>query len=571
MSGSSTNTLGKYQIVREIARSNDVVYEATDPSLNRRVALKELSIPPNLTGAQKRERVERFLREGRAAGKLAHPNIVTIYEVGKENDRYYIAMEYLEGQTLRDCLQAGGALSIRDAVSYTLQLCSALAYAHQNGVIHRDIKPDNVQILPGGHVKLTDFGIARLMGESSITQDGQVFGTPSYMSPEQVAGKSLDTRSDIFSLGVMLYEMVAGKKPFTGDSVVTITYNIVNMEAPPPPGAPPYLVGIIRKAMAKDANARYSTVDEMAEDLREERCSGGMPLTGSLIGAWPPQGQMGQPNPFQPPASQQPVPPLTPYGTSMPSPGAGSLQGSAPDPFGPMTPAPPQVHTPPAPPSPPAPVMSSETKNFLGIFLLTIAFTGMLVFAVWAVRLAFTGYMTSSTSGTADALFQQGEEAYKNGSPDTAVQLWMQAMNASPDSTTAENARNRIYDVSVQRARTCYDARDYATLETYANSLIAAKPKRPEGYFYMALMRDAQGEMTAAKQNYQLAIQYGRNDAYGLAARDRLGNLYLQEGDMLSSNGQRQEALQAYENAREYGNADVMSQADQRIGNLNYR
>lgn len=287
MSASSTNTIGKYQIVREIARSNDIVYEAIDPSINRRVALKELSIPPNMTGAQRRERIERFLREGRAAGKLAHPGIVTIYEVGKDNDRYFIAMEYLEGQTLRDRIMAGGPLSIKDAIDITMQLCSALSYAHEHGVIHRDIKPDNVQMLPGGHVKLTDFGIARLTGEDSITQDGQVFGTPSYMSPEQVAGKKLDSRSDIFSLGVMLFEMIAGKKPFAGDSVVTITYNIVHMEAPPPPGAPPWLVGVIRKAMAKEPDGRYSTVDEMARDLSEERASGVFVPDLNTPGAWP--------------------------------------------------------------------------------------------------------------------------------------------------------------------------------------------------------------------------------------------------------------------------------------------
>ena len=246
----------------------------------------------------RRERIERFLREGRAAGKLAHPGIVTIYEVGKDGDRYFIAMEYLEGQTLRDRIIAGGPMSIRDAVDVTLQLCSALGYAHENGVIHRDIKPDNVQILPGGQVKLTDFGIARLTGESSITQDGQVFGTPSYMSPEQEAGKKLDSRSDIFSLGVMLYEMIAGKKPFAGDSVVTITYNIVHMEAPPPPGAPPWLVGIIRKAMAKEPDARYSKVDDMAQDLKDERASGVFLPDLAAPGAWPQPFGGQSPDPF---------------------------------------------------------------------------------------------------------------------------------------------------------------------------------------------------------------------------------------------------------------------------------
>jgi len=184
LSTSSTNTLGKYEIVREIARSNDVVYEATDPSINRRVALKELWMDPTVQGAQRRERIERFWREGKAAGRLSHPNIVTIFEVGKDGERHFIAMEFLEGQTLRNAIQAGGPMPLPTVKDYILQLCSALAYAHQNGVVHRDIKPENVQILPGGHIKLTDFGIARLMGEPSITQDGQVFGTPSYMSPE---------------------------------------------------------------------------------------------------------------------------------------------------------------------------------------------------------------------------------------------------------------------------------------------------------------------------------------------------------------------------------------------------
>ncbi|HOP80239.1 MAG TPA: serine/threonine-protein kinase, partial [Armatimonadota bacterium] len=263
----STNTLGKYQIIREIARSNDIVYEATDPTLGRRVALKELYFPPNIDGAQKRERIERFMREGKAAARLEHPNIVTVYEIGQEGDRFFIAMEFLGGQTLRDTIKARGALPVKDAVDITLQLCEALALAHQNNIVHRDVKPENVQILPGGHVKLTDFGIARIMSEPSITANGQVFGTPSYMSPEQVSGRNIDGRSDIFSLGVLLYEMLTGQKPFAGDTVVTITYNIMNSEPPPPPGVQPHLVAIIRKAMAKDPNMRFQSVEEMADAL----------------------------------------------------------------------------------------------------------------------------------------------------------------------------------------------------------------------------------------------------------------------------------------------------------------
>jgi len=188
----SSNKIGRYQIVREIARSNDIVYEAVDPSMGRRVAVKELLLPPNLVGAQKRERIERFYREAKAAGTLTHPNIVTVYEVGEDQGRHFIAMEYLEGHSLRDQLQMQGLVSVPEALRVAIAIGEALHYAHEHGVIHRDVKPDNVHLLPDGRVKLTDFGIARLMFESSLTANGQVFGTPSYMSPEQVAGKHLD-------------------------------------------------------------------------------------------------------------------------------------------------------------------------------------------------------------------------------------------------------------------------------------------------------------------------------------------------------------------------------------------
>jgi serine/threonine protein kinase len=558
LSSSSTNTLGKYQIIREIARSNDIVYEAIDPSINRRVALKELCIPPNVTGAQKRERVERFLREGRAAGKLAHPNIVTVYDVGKENDRYYIAMEFLTGQTLRDMLQAGGALSISDAVNYTLQLCDALSYAHENGVIHRDIKPDNVQILPGGHVKLTDFGIARMKGESSITQDGQVFGTPSYMSPEQVAGKKLDTRSDIFSVGVMLYEMIAGKKPFSGDSVVTITYNIVNMEAPPPPGAPPYIVGIIRKAMAKDPDVRYQSIDQLAEDLREQKSSAVFLPDPTSAPSWPPTQNAGTPqDPFA-----QPSMPVTPYGTPVPSASAGS--SSVPDPFASNVPV--QAPLPPA--QPPQPMMSAETKNFLGIFLLVAALVGMLVFAVWAVNLAYNSYRTSITSDVAAKYVIQGDKLYKAGNSEAAVKQWMNAVRVSPDSKFAKQARERIYNVSVALARNYYLARNSVSLQSTAETLIEANPNRPEGYFYRAAAGHFDGDTESAKQDYAKAIEYGGNDSYAQAARTNLGSLYLSEGDKFAAAGRTQSAISSYENAKQYGDSNVMHLAQERISRL---
>ena len=271
MAVSSTPILGKYRIIREIARSNDIVYEAIDPTMARRVAIKELQLPPHLAGAQKRERIERFYREAKAAGTLSHRNIVTIHDVGQENDRHFLVMEYLEGQSLRDILQMQGALPLKETVEITLQLCDALAYAHSRGVVHRDVKPDNVHILPGGVIKLTDFGIARITAEPSITSQGQVFGTPSYMSPEQVASHTVDHRTDLFSLGITLYEMLTGRKPFIGDSVITITYNIMNVQPTMPVGVPGPLHQILQRALAKDPNLRYQNAAAMAADLRAEK------------------------------------------------------------------------------------------------------------------------------------------------------------------------------------------------------------------------------------------------------------------------------------------------------------
>ena len=543
LSTGSTNTLGKYQIIREIGRSNDIVYEACDPVMDRHVALKELCLPPNVSGAQRRERIERFRREAKAAARLNHPNIVTVYEYGEENNRYYFAMEFIIGQTLRDVIQAGGPVSLTDAVNYALQLCSALVSAHEKGVIHRDIKPENVYILPGGLVKLTDFGIARLMGESPITQDGQVFGTPSYMSPEQVAGKSLDARSDLFSLGVVLYEMLAGSKPFAGDSIVTITYNIMNMEPPAPPGVPPWLVGVIRKAMAKDPNARYASAQDMAEDLREEKCAGMFAPQPNGYGAYPsPFGGASQ-GPFQqPPGTYQPPPqpplgkggpggvqgPLTPYGTPMPASGSGGLPISVPDPFAQRVPQAPPL-TPPyqggagGVPGPPAPIMSSETRSFLGVLMLVVAFAGMLVFAIWAVNLAFQSYQRTVSAEHAARYLDQGNKLYGQGNTDDAIDQWRSAIRVSPDSKEARTAEDNIFKALVNRAYTTATGGGGAyLLMDQANELIGMRPKAPEGHYYAGRAFELQGDLANARDEYTKTIDYGGNDQYAIAARDRI-------------------------------------------------
>ena len=192
---------------------------------------------------------------------------MTVFEVGEEGGRHYIAMEYLDGHTLRNEVDTKGFLPQDQAVEVTNAVLKGLAYAHENGVIHRDIKPDNVQLLSDGRIKITDFGIARLTFEPNLTQDGQVFGTPSYMSPEQIVGRDIDARSDVFSVGVMLYEMIAGQKPFPGDSVVSITYAIMNKEPERPQQANYALWRVIERALDKSPQLRHASANEMLQAL----------------------------------------------------------------------------------------------------------------------------------------------------------------------------------------------------------------------------------------------------------------------------------------------------------------
>lgn len=268
MSSAPPAQLGKYQIIREIARSNDIVYEGYDPVLNRRVAVKELAIPSGANSQEREERIKRFLREARAAGTLDHPNIMTVYDAGQSDDHYFIAMEFLDGKTLRQEMDAVGPLQEARCLEIVRAVLEALEYSHSRGVIHRDVKPENIQLLSSGAIKLTDFGIARLTFEPNLTMDGQVFGTPSYMSPEQVQGKEIDCRSDIFSVGVLLYEMLTGQKPFRGDSVVAITYAITSYSAQWQPMISARLWEAIYKALSKDPKDRFSNAEEFGTALR---------------------------------------------------------------------------------------------------------------------------------------------------------------------------------------------------------------------------------------------------------------------------------------------------------------
>ncbi len=316
---SAPQTLGQYQIIREIARSNDIVYEAYDPLMNRRVAIKELSMPAGSTPQQLEDRVSRFRREAQAVGSLNHVNIMTVYSFSEDSGRYFMAMEYLDGITLRKEIDNKGFLPVERAVEIAADVLSGLAVAHEGGVVHRDIKPDNIQLTSASVVKITDFGIARLTFQPNLTMDGQVFGTPSYMSPEQVVGKDIDQRTDLFSVGVMLYEMVTGNKPFTGDNVIAITHAIVNGTPPTPHNINLPLWNVIQRALEKTPAMRYHNANEMRLALLDA-------VAPNPVVSAPAPPQIPAFDPYaQPPQSlvQQPVidpysQPYTPYGTPNP-------------------------------------------------------------------------------------------------------------------------------------------------------------------------------------------------------------------------------------------------------------
>lgn len=263
--------LGRYEVISELGQgAMGVVYKATDPLIDRVVAIKTINL--GLAQEEKEEYEGRFYQEAKAAGRLSHPNIVTIYDVGKSGDVAYIAMEFLQGREIRDVLDEGQLLSVRQTLDIVSQVALGLAYAHEHGIVHRDVKPSNIMMIRDGHVKITDFGIARMESAAVRTQTGMVLGSPKYMSPEQVMGKLIDQRSDIFSLGVMLYEMLTGKAPFLGENVNAIMYQTLNGVPPPPstlnPAVPDMLNFIVAKALAKSLDDRYQNAKDLADDLR---------------------------------------------------------------------------------------------------------------------------------------------------------------------------------------------------------------------------------------------------------------------------------------------------------------
>jgi len=296
--GKIPEAIGRYEILSLIGRgAMGVVYKARDPYIGRVVAVKRISLGELIPEDRQAEFKQRFFQEARAAGNLNHPNIVTVHDVGEADGIPFMAMEFIDGESLSSLMKSRGALPLSLGVSITRQVALALAYAHERGIIHRDIKPDNILVDHGGRAVVTDFGAARLQS-SELTRTGEVLGTPHYMSPEQILGDKLDGRSDLFSLGVVLYLMATAKRPFKGDTISSICYHIVHSAPDPPPPdrrLPREVVTVIQRLLSKSKEGRYASGVDLVKALDA--------LEGS-------EGAMGAPSPTE--TLEIPTPPPAP-------------------------------------------------------------------------------------------------------------------------------------------------------------------------------------------------------------------------------------------------------------------
>lgn len=516
MSSSPPTTLGKYQIIREIARSNDIVYEAYDPVMNRRVAVKELAVATGSTPQHRDERKQRFLREARAAGSLVHPNIVTVFEVGQDGDRSYIAMEYLDGHNLRNELDTHGEVQTEKACTIAMEVLKALSHAHAHGVVHRDVKPDNIQLLESGAIKITDFGIARITFEPNLTMDGQVFGTPSYMSPEQVAGKEIDARSDIFGLGVVLYEMLAGKKPFAGDSVISITYAIVNANPEQPANVNYSLWQILQKALDKSPTMRYRDAEEMIRDLETAKrliAQGDVILdpmrhTTTTIPAY---GHPQQPQ-FQTPYGG-PVPPPATYGAYNPyqmpqaAPAQNQYMQAGQYPPGYVPPHYPGSQIPVYIPPPKRPLLKPETEIFLGKLFWSILIMGVIA----GIVIGAIYFVTKSNSPGVPVQSGRIQER-----PD-----WMNP--SQPQSRPAPTAEDRARaDNKMASGRNAAEAGKMDAAEQYYREAQALVPDDPRPLADLGQLYHSQG--LQQPESVEAAIDFESAGDYYMAAVQATSN-----------------------------------------------
>ncbi len=268
--------IGRYEVLRRLgAGAMGEVHLAQDPSIGRLLAVKTVRAHEDPDDAPA-ERSARLVREARAAGRLLHANIVTLFDAGEQDGFFYLAFEYVDGQDLHHHLLANRPLALDECLRIAAEVAAGLAHAHQQGIVHRDVKPSNVLIDKSGQAKIADFGIAKLAGQATeLTTAGTVIGSPHYLAPEQIRGEALDGRADLFSLGVMLYEMVSGHRPFEGETISTLVYQILHQEPRPVrelrPDLPPAVAAVITRLLAKDRDRRYPDAAAAAAALTSAR------------------------------------------------------------------------------------------------------------------------------------------------------------------------------------------------------------------------------------------------------------------------------------------------------------
>jgi serine/threonine-protein kinase len=369
-----------------------VVFLARDSLIDRDVAIKTVALPPGLDDEKIREFRERFLREARAAGRLSHPSIVTIYEAddGSSGGTPFIAMEFVEGLPWNLKIRQRAFPDPAQVLSLAREIASALEYAHKTGVVHRDIKPANIVQTPDGHVKLMDFGIAKVP-TSELTREGQFLGTPAYMSPEQIMGRAVDGRSDLFSLGTVLYELLTCKKPFEGEDITTVTYAILKEDPRPArtisPAIPEEVDRILFHLMAKDATQRYASARQLAEDIDAYMAGADLPHAGQAVMPWVESAHPALTSQVSTPSSPAPAPqPVQRPKPAAPPPPSRVPVIQATQVQGPEPPAPPKA-PPPPPPQPDARKGGNGMRWILaGLSVAAVAAVGLLIAAVFWYR-----------------------------------------------------------------------------------------------------------------------------------------------------------------------------------------
>ena len=548
--------LGRYEILGELGKgAMGIVYLGRDPLIGRKLALKTFRLGYSAADKELEQFRVRFLREAQSAGILTHPNIVTIHDVSVDpNGDCFIAMEYVQGTDLKILMQRQKQLDPRFVVEVVSQIADGLGYAHSKGVVHRDIKPANIIITSDKQAKITDFGIARVE-TSNLTMEGQLLGTPNYMSPEQIQGQEVDHRADIFSLGVMLYEMVTGQKPFYGENLSAVTHRIVFGDFTPPeqivPGLPPGIMQVLGRALAKDPAERYSGGGEMADDLRAvfappPAASGSMSATGTSSFL---------PNPTpQPPAVPQPGPPAaaappapsathTMGGTVAPPQPASATQHPSPPPIAPAdaaagasAPAEAAVTAPVAPATQAGgnPFLAVPTAGRMAtvagvVLALSLVVAGVARLAVRPEEISQREDPELERQIETLPFLKKGRQLLEQGQPAAALDEFERASAIAPDNREIRRWRDRAerevlqsdgveleeaYATErIEAARDSLRRRDYAAVVRYTEQVLAMDPEHRAA---KDLLRDAR---TGQRRLEQLAARQRSEPAPPSAAQ----------------------------------------------------